>query len=76
MDSEYKFWATVNFLTNNSDSASYIDIHEREMLSKAIELARKSNRLTGIPTQCFKFVISLAETVKERIKKSQRKIEN
>lgn len=72
MDSDIKFWSVVDFLTNNSDAASYIDIHERKMLSDSIALARRANKLTGIPTESYHFVMLLAETVKERMKRKKK----
>jgi hypothetical protein len=72
MDSDIKFWSVVNFLTNNSDVASYIDIQERKKLSDSVSLARRANKLTGIPTESFRFVMLLAETVKERMKRKKK----
>jgi hypothetical protein len=72
MDSDIKFWSVVDFLTNNRDVASYIDIDERKKLSDSVSLARRANKLTGIPTESFRFVILLAETVKERMKRKKK----
>ena len=74
MDSDYRFWSTVKWLMENEDAYSYVDSHERSTLKEALKQARSANRLTGIPTHAYGYVMKLAEEVKARITDAQRKV--
>jgi hypothetical protein len=73
MDSDYRFWSTVKWLMENEDAYSYVDSHERSTLKEALKQARSANRLTGIPTHSYGYVMKLAEEVKTRIAAAQRR---
>ena len=73
MDSDYRFWSTVKWLMENEDAYSFVDSHERNTLREALKQARRANRLTGIPTHAYGYVMKLAEEVKERIAAAQKR---
>ena len=72
MDADYRFWSTVKWLMENEDAYSFVDSHERRTLREALKQARSANRLTGIPTHAYGYVMKLAEEVKERMVQHQR----
>lgn len=74
MDADYRFWSTVKWLMENEDAYSFVDSHERRTLKEALKQARSANRLTGIPTHAYGYVMKLAEEVKARITDAQRKV--
>jgi len=74
MDADYRFWSTVKWLMENEDAYSFVDSHERSTLKEALKQARRANRLTGIPTHAYGYVMKLAEEVKARITDAQRKV--
>ena len=74
MDADYRFWSTVKWLMENEDAYSFVDSHERSTLKQALKQARSANRLTGIPTHAYGYVMKLAEEVKARITDAQRKV--
>lgn len=73
MDADYRFWSTVKWLMENEDAYSFVDSHERSTLREALKQARSANRLTGIPTHAYGYVMKLAEEVKERIAAAQKR---
>jgi hypothetical protein len=73
MDADYRFWSTVKWLMENEDAYSFVDSHERSTLREALKQARRANRLTGIPTHAYGYVMKLAEEVKERIAAAQKR---
>jgi hypothetical protein len=73
MDADYRFWSTVKWLMENEDAYSFVDSHERNTLREALKQARRANRLTGIPTHAYGYVMKLAEEVKERIAAAQKR---
>lgn len=73
MDADYRFWSTVKWLMENEDAYSFVDSHERRTLREALKQARSANRLTGIPTHAYGYVMKLAEEVKARITAAQRR---
>ena len=74
MDADYRFWSTVKWLMENEDAYSFVDSHERSTLKESLKQARSANRLTGIPTHAYGYVMKLAEEVKARITDAQRKV--
>ena len=73
MDADYRFWSTVKWLMENEDAYSFVDSHERSTLREALKQARRANRLTGIPTHAYGYVMKLAEEVKTRIAAAQKR---
>ena len=57
MDADYRFWSTVKWLMENEDAYAYVDSHERSTLKEALKQARSANRLTGIPTHAYGYVM-------------------